>query len=322
MDQAKIRELRLLSDEALERRLREGAALERKLQSEMLWHLREVDVRKLYAKRGFPSLYEYVIKYLGYSESSAFRRISAMRLVKELPEIEEKIESGALKLSQLASIQAFARAEKSNVGRVISSEEKRKLLHEVENRSQRETVSHLFQAAASIRSVTPERVRQLDSGSEIRFFAARQLVQKFERVREVAAHRIRFTSEYSDLFDVMSDLALEHLDPMQKGQGQKAPSTSKATKTVGEGPALVGRDGFQPALIPHTASRYIPEHIRRVVWKRDQGQCQYGDLGSGRICGSRFGLQIDHIKRIRDGGSSTDAANLQLLCGPHNRLRG
>jgi 5-methylcytosine-specific restriction endonuclease McrA len=38
-------------------------------------------------------------------------------------------------------------------------------------------------------------------------------------------------------------------------------------------------------------------------------------------CNARTLLQTDHIKPYNKGGPTT-LANLQLLCGPHNRAKG
>jgi hypothetical protein len=55
----------------------------------------------------YPSLFEYAVKELKYSSSSAQRRIMSMRLLKEVPSLEKKIEEGALNLSTLAQAQSF-----------------------------------------------------------------------------------------------------------------------------------------------------------------------------------------------------------------------
>ncbi len=59
--------------------------------------------------------------------------------------------------------------------------------------------------------------------------------------------------------------------------------------------------------------RGIPDEVKLLVMQRDQGQCCH--------CGSRVELQYDHIIPISRGGSS-NAENLQLLCGPCNRAKG
>ncbi|MDE0448969.1 MAG: HNH endonuclease signature motif containing protein, partial [Spirochaetaceae bacterium] len=71
---------------------------------------------------------------------------------------------------------------------------------------------------------------------------------------------------------------------------------------------------------PGSRSRYIPAAVRREVWRRDQGRCSYVDRHSGRRCGSRYRLEIDHIVPFALGGGA-EPANLRLRCEAHHRLR-
>jgi len=82
---------------------------ERKLLTQILHHLRVVERRKLFSDLECQSLFEYCVKELGYSEGQAGRRIQAMRLLKEIPEIEDKIKTGKLSLSNLSQAQAYFR---------------------------------------------------------------------------------------------------------------------------------------------------------------------------------------------------------------------
>lgn len=56
--------------------------------------------------------------------------------------------------------------------------------------------------------------------------------------------------------------------------------------------------------------RIIPTAVKMEVWKRDGGKCS--------VCGSTQDLHFDHIIPYSKGGSSTTAANIQLLCSRHN----
>ena len=67
-------------------------------------------------------------------------------------------------------------------------------------------------------------------------------------------------------------------------------------------------------------SRAIPAAVRRQVWERDRGCCSYVDRGSGRRCGSRHLLEIDHVVPYALGGSA-EPDNLRLLCAAHHRYR-
>ena len=71
---------------------------------------------------------------------------------------------------------------------------------------------------------------------------------------------------------------------------------------------------------PRVRSRAIPLAVRRQVWDRDRGCCSYVDRGSGRRCGSRHLLEIDHVVPYALGGSA-EPDNLRLLCAAHHRYR-
>lgn len=57
-------------------------------------------------------------------------------------------------------------------------------------------------------------------------------------------------------------------------------------------------------------NRLIPTQVKVDVWKRDKGKCVK--------CGSNINLHYDHIIPFSKGGSSTTAANIQLLCAKCN----
>ena len=68
------------------------------------------------------------------------------------------------------------------------------------------------------------------------------------------------------------------------------------------------------------SGRSIPAAVKREVWRRDLGCCTYVDRHTGRRCGSRFFLEIDHIVPVAQGGAA-EPANLRLRCAAHHRYR-
>lgn len=54
---------------------------ERKIATQILWCIKEIESRRLHLEMGFGSIYDFAIQYLGYSEGSAHRRIVAARLL-------------------------------------------------------------------------------------------------------------------------------------------------------------------------------------------------------------------------------------------------
>ena len=68
------------------------AEKDRKNLIELLHHLKEVEARRAYLGLGYADLKRYICFELKYSEGSAGRRIIAMHLLKDVPEVEEKLE--------------------------------------------------------------------------------------------------------------------------------------------------------------------------------------------------------------------------------------
>ena len=98
-------------------------AAERSATLSVLSCLQEIEDRQLFAQEGFSSLFEMCTQRFGYSEAAALRRIDAMRVLRRVPAAGEKIESGELKLSQLAQVQTFLRTERRDAGKSYSPEQ-------------------------------------------------------------------------------------------------------------------------------------------------------------------------------------------------------
>ncbi len=67
-------------------------------------------------------------------------------------------------------------------------------------------------------------------------------------------------------------------------------------------------------------SRYIPSEVRREILMRDQHACQFRETSTGKICGSRYQVEVDHIQPWALGGKH-HIENLRCLCAQHNRDR-
>jgi hypothetical protein len=64
--------------------------------------------------------------------------------------------------------------------------------------------------------------------------------------------------------------------------------------------------------------RHVPAAVRREVFLRDEGKCQW-PLADGGICGSTHRVELDHIVPVGRGGRST-ASQMRTLCKFHNDL--
>jgi hypothetical protein len=72
------------------------------------------------------------------------------------------------------------------------------------------------------------------------------------------------------------------------------------------------------AVPPPSKSDQIPANVRRAVWLRDQGRCQW-PVDSGGVCGSTLRPEFDHVAPKGRGGPPT-VPNVRVLCERHNKL--
>jgi hypothetical protein len=315
-----------LSNEALLRNTHTLVSEERKLTTEILWHLHEIQVRRLYAERGYASLFEYAVQALGYSEAAAGRRIAAMKLLVDVPEIEPALKNGAVSLSTLSTIQSFIQRKEEPV----SVQEKKDLVFALQGKSRRECERELAildpQAA-----LLKEKERMISATqTEIRFVADDALMEKLKRIRELDAH-VTAGASYLELFHRMADIAIKKLDPLAPKKLVRDQSPEFA-QTRAESPPLSQGGNFTPPAelllkpVPSESKRgnkgavnprFIPAALKREVWQRDKARCSFVS-SEGRRCSSKFGLQFDHQTPVARGGKAT-YGNLRLLCRAHNR---
>ncbi|MFH1017728.1 MAG: hypothetical protein V1798_06030, partial [Pseudomonadota bacterium] len=161
--------LEALTDSELHQHTVDLAKKEQHTTLELLHHLHEVERRKLFAQKGYGSLWDYVQKALGYSENQAYERISAMRLMFRAPEAQTALETGKLTLTQAAMAERHLRAEERSHEKPVPAEMVESLLSRIEGLSKRETEKVLLKEAPE-KPLTSETVRSITAEmSEVRF---------------------------------------------------------------------------------------------------------------------------------------------------------
>ncbi len=303
-----------MSNNKLLNELKARVENERKLLMEILYALREVEVRNLHLDLGYPDLYEFTMKELGYSSGSAYRRIAAMRLLKSVPEIAPKLESGELGLENASQAQSFFRKEdqrrKVQGEQKLSLEEKRELVTELLGKSTREGQRVLMERSPDV-MIPTEKTRPLpEQKTLVQFVASQELMAKLEELKKLMAHK-NFEGRMDVLMDQIADIALNKLRPKPAPKAKDQQTDAVSTPAPGV---------TQAAQITTQRSRYIPAAEKRKVLLRDQNGCTHKNTQTGRVCQSKHGLQLDHIVPFSLGGENT-ADNLTLRCGAHNRYR-
>lgn len=216
--------LQHLTDETLLAETESLARKERELLGAILHHLREIERRRLFSALGYSSLFTYAVHRLGYPEDQAQRRISAMRLLRELPEMEEKIQSGSLSLTHLGMAKAAFQRER------FTREEKLEILSEIESKPTREAEKVL--AAHAPLAMRPDSVRAVNKEQvELRFSADAALLEKIEALKGLLAHQSPNLS-LGELFQKLCDLGLEAWDKAKSPAAPRVDSQAEVRRQV------------------------------------------------------------------------------------------
>jgi hypothetical protein len=93
-----------LSDAELLRRLAALLGQSRRVEADLIAHIAEVDIRRLYAREAFPSMFAYATGTLHLSEGEAYARIAVARAALQHPVLLAKLRDGHLHLSGIVKL--------------------------------------------------------------------------------------------------------------------------------------------------------------------------------------------------------------------------
>ena len=254
-----------LSDDRLLERTKELSGIERHLEVVVIDHLREIQKRRLYLRRGFSSLFDYAVRELGYSDAAAWRRIKAMRLCADVDGVRERLQSGTMTLNAAAQLQhAFDRQERkkeraarSAPGRtgcgaaaqsqegseaprpakrkpapepVLDSEARRELVEQASGKSSREVMQLLAEVDPEL-AAPADRVRPLGGGRwELKAVIDDECRRGLERLKGLLSH----VDPHLTMGQLMGRLVREGLDrhdPARPPRGRRVAPAKGAEQT-------------------------------------------------------------------------------------------
>jgi hypothetical protein len=328
----------LLSDDALHSRLKQLALGEREATIEVVAHLAELDARRAHLGEGPGSVCAYCRDVLGYSEDAAWNRAATANVVRRYPAVLGWLADGTLNVT---TVRMLRRVLTSENHLAVLTEARRRSKTEVElivrrlepkpdvpstirpvsgstvavqptllpppesNRENPATNPHSTSAAhppssASaapaaapaperrpvIAPLTPERYR-------LQFTVSKATHDKLRRLQSLLCREVR-DGDPAAIFDKALDELLAAVEKLGTTAKPRPPRPSKS------------------------GSRNIPAHVRRAVWKRDEGRCAY-EGGTGRCSEKRF-LDWHHV--IPFGHQGTGDGRQHLIAMPRpQRLR-
>ncbi len=260
---------------------------ERKITLHILELINLAERQRLPLERGFKDTYDWLIRGHGYSGGAANRRIQAARLLRDVPEVVPKVESGQVNLTTLWQAQKAIRAQQKTTGKKVSFSEKKMAIVKIEGKTSEVAERELNCLFPDGVKFSEKSVNKHNGGLGLYIELNSDEAAELNRSREVLSHALPGAT----LGQVIGRLAKEfnnRKDPLRK-------------------PHLVAT--------PQRGTTQVRRNLVQVAG----GACGFVDPLTKRVCGSRYQLEIDHIVPRALGGTD-DPSNLRCLCRNHNQL--
>jgi hypothetical protein len=321
---------------------------ERHAMSDFILALAQFDEKRLWRDLEYPSLFSFLRSGLGLSAGAAQYRKTAAELVRRYREVEDALRQGKLCLSsviELAKVLTpenldevlprFFRLSRREAAEVVVS------IRPVENPPLREVVT-------AVQPVTT-RAMQLDQPPAVSMTKDEaSLLRPAEVERPADEPRLAETvvqaaaprpgpaerpsaiepldAERARLHITVPRRLLAKLDAAKAALSHSHPGASSEEVLELALDLLLAQRAKRKGIVEKprklaatpTRSDAIPAAVKREVWTRANGCCEW-KLESGGRCGSTLRLEFDHIQPRAMGGPST-VENLRLTCKSHNQL--
>jgi len=344
-----------LSDAELLERLSTLVARQRRVESDVVAHIAEVDARKLFLDRACSSMHAYCCEVLHLSEAEAYLRITCARLSRRFPVVLDMLADGRLHLSAIAKLAPH-----------LTDGNAEALLQRAAHKSKREV--EVLVAEVAPRPDVPSRMRKLPCAPSGRSSrgpapggdATTARSECMPLLGPSAPGELR-PDRASDPFDQLRPDAVPAPCPRPAVLEPIAPARYKVEFTAGaelrdklcRALALLRHkypDGDLGEVIDEAltlllgklearrfgkteaprksladtdtsvTSRHVPAAVKRAVYERDQGQCAFVDPVTGKRCSCTDPgkLEYHHITPFARG-SDHDPDRLELRCHAHNQ---
>ncbi|MEK7790318.1 MAG: HNH endonuclease [Deltaproteobacteria bacterium] len=318
-----LEDLKKIKDSELLTRFSQIVQKEREATATVVFYLSEIARRKLYLEEAYSSLFSYVTQKFHYSEGAAYRRIQAAKVSQIYPEILGLLSNGKVSLITLSLIEPHLTKENAQgwVQKIIgkSKREVEFMLSELSLRKEnhRDVIRRLPIFRAEIKEQmglekpTPEMSVERQEPAPLKAPGSFSCLSEMASESKTAQKYTATGGNGGETRKIKIEFVAKEEMAKKIERARYQPDKSQPDKSQPD------KSQIEEQRKPMT--RYIPQKVRRIVFKRDQGECSY-ESANGKRCGERNFIQMDHLRPFALGGESTEE-NLRILCAKHNQWR-
>jgi 5-methylcytosine-specific restriction endonuclease McrA len=309
--------------------------------AEFLVALAAFDRDRVWVQLGYPSLFDFLHRELRLSRSAAHYRKVAAQLIQQVPAVVEPLRQGRLCMTSVVE-----------AARVVTAENCETVLPQFFGLSRREAMEVV--AALQPHPAPPTRTVVTSFRAASHTTAAREAAgapslpcapagevtsRPDDSPGELARREgppafaplppplevVPLSAEKRRVHITLSKSFLDKLAAATDALSQARPGATPEEVLEAGLDLVLAQASKRRALVekprksraPSKSDR-IPAEVRRAVWSRDGGGCQW-PIESGGVCGCTRHVEYDHVQPIALGGTST-MENVRLLCKRHNLL--
>lgn len=229
-----------LTDSALIDQFKNLILREKRLGDLILLNLQEINGRRLYAQLGYASLFEFLVKYFQLSESSAYQRINAMKLIQAVPEARMALASGETNLSTMAATQGFIRKMESEKQKNLTNTEKKEIFNSIKGKTQKEA-SATFAKINPIAALPPTKEKPLTAEHTLlQVTVDQETLRLFNELKNHLSHEIP-DGDFNKILKRISKIGLQILKK-KKGRSSACSSEESPTGRVADSTSNNARD--------------------------------------------------------------------------------
>jgi len=271
----------------------------RRVESQLVSLLMEIDRLQLYRLLGCASLFTYVVSMLGFSEGAAYQLITVTRKAKDIATLKTALEEQRLSV-----------AKASRLVSVLNVDNASELIDFASRHSSRETDLEVARRAGR-------------DGNERRS-SLKVPVRVLAKLKHVQS--LMGVVEFEAMLEKLADYYIEREDPVKKAEralakrvaaaaaesGPASSERSERAESVRAKSRAPSRNSAHPKRKPLTAREL------HTVNARDGRRCAFIDA-SGNRCPNERWLHVHHLQSVARGGTN-EPENLVTLCSRHHQL--